>query len=173
MTSSGEAQAKRLVMAAGRAGVACCLLPLTGCSLLFVDAPPARPKTSAKLECTSNNAAPVIDTVVAGFQVVRTGVALAANDSDYRASPISRGADIALGIGLTTLFISSAAYGYGATSRCSEMKGRSREGERGFASDGDVRVRRERRAHACTFDAQCSGTRICQRERCTDFEPPP
>jgi hypothetical protein len=74
--------------------------------------------------CTSGKAAPVIDTLIGGFEVVRTGLAAGtdANDSVYRDGPISRNTDLAAGIGLSALFIGSAIYGYVMTSECSSAR---------------------------------------------------
>ncbi len=97
----------------------------SGCSFLFTTKAPSQPERlppNERIECTSSKAAPVIDTIVGGLEVVRTGVALGADDSDYRNVAISREADIALGVAFSALFISSAAYGYTVTSRCSALK---------------------------------------------------
>lgn len=89
-----------------------------GCSLIFVKEPSEpRPR-----DCTSSAFAPVLDTILGGYQVVRTGAALGADDSVYEDAPINRTADVALGIGFTTLFVASAAYGYVNTSKCSKLK---------------------------------------------------
>ncbi len=97
----------------------------SGCSFLFTTKAPSQPERlppNERIECTSSKAAPIIDTIVGGLEVVRTGVALGADDSDYRNVAISREADIALGVAFSALFISSAAYGYTVTSRCSALK---------------------------------------------------
>lgn len=96
---------------------------LCGCSLIFVTPPPDRPPregTPPDAECTTSNAAPIIDTGVAGFELIRTVLAIGAEDSDYNDAPISRGADIALGLGFAALFGGSAAYGFDRTAACSD-----------------------------------------------------
>lgn len=102
-------------------GVSTCLS--SGCSLLFVKAPPAAvPQLDAAPteDCTSSRAAPILDTIFAGLEAARTGVALAVDDSVYDSpnQPLSRGADVALGVGFTALFLGSAIYGYLTTARC-------------------------------------------------------
>lgn len=102
-------------------------LPLSGCSFLFVDGPPDHPERvsrQSELRCTTSKAAPIIDTVIAGYQVIRTGAAVAASDSTYDGAPISRGADIGLGLGFMALFGASAAYGYVVTGDCKDAKAR-------------------------------------------------
>lgn len=102
-------------------------LPLSGCSFLFVDAPPAHPErysTHSEMPCTSSKVAPIIDSVLAGYELVRTTAAVAASDDAYDDLPISRGADIGLGLGFLALFGASAAYGYVVTAECSDAKAR-------------------------------------------------
>jgi hypothetical protein len=109
------------------------LTTLPGCSLLFVNPPPDRPPSYAdaprRVECTSSVAAPVVDTVIAGLQIVRTGIAATADDSVYDDAKISRGADIAIGVSLMTLFGLSAVYGFYTTDACSDRQGTFTGGE--------------------------------------------
>ena len=100
----------------------------SGCSLLFIKGPSDtshsqfRPGSSVK--CTSSKVAPALDTVFAGLEVLRTGLAAGADDSVYNNpnQPLSREADIALGIGFASLFLGSAIYGYATTAACSKRK---------------------------------------------------
>jgi hypothetical protein len=108
------------------------VLPLTGCSFLFVDAPPEHPERHSRrseMPCTSSKVAPIIDTVLAGYEAVRTATAVAASDSDYDGIPISREADIGLALGFLALFGASAAYGYVVTGQCTDAKARQGTGE--------------------------------------------
>ena len=99
-----------------------------GCSFLFVKTPPddggsiVQQRARAG-DCTSSKIAPGFDTAFGTLQVIRTGMAAAAPDSVYEDpnQPLSRGADIALGVGFAALFISSAVYGFSNTSRCSKL----------------------------------------------------
>ncbi len=123
---SGGRSAKR-----GLAAAILATSTLSGCSFLFVDTvpdgaeqyPPDRP-----IECTSRRLVPILDVLVAGYQVVRTLVAVANDDSEYADAPISRGADIGFGIGFTALFTSSAIYGFYETGECREAKSRQAAG---------------------------------------------
>jgi len=99
------------------------LTTLPGCSFLFTTAPKhAEPPPAEYVpnECTTSKAAPVVDTVIAGLEGIRTGYALTADPSAYDKAPISRGVDIAFGIGFLALFTASAIYGYSITSECAK-----------------------------------------------------
>lgn len=85
-----------------------------GCSFCFVT--PAAPPS--KRECTSSRVAPVLDSVFGGYQIVRTGHAILAPDEVYEELGVPREADIAVGAGLTALFVGSAIYGYVKTAEC-------------------------------------------------------
>src|SRR6188768_2120687 len=93
-----------------------------GCSFVFVQGPPEQHAEMRYFDCVSSKAAPVLDGLAAGFEVVRTGVALAADEADYANFPLSRGADIAVGLGLTALFTAAAVHGFSATSDCADAK---------------------------------------------------
>ena len=106
----------------------CAVLPTqTGCSVLFVTEPPSNtgaisgPRPG---DCTSSVVAPVVDSVIGGLQVARTIVAASADDSVYSDpnQPLSRQADIGIGIALSALFLASAGYGYYETSNCRALK---------------------------------------------------
>jgi len=100
---------------------------LPGCSFLFTTAPkaPESPTAFATNKCTTSKAAPIVDTIIAGLEGVRTGLALAADESAYDKAPISRGADVALGLGFLALFGASAIYGYHVTGQCSARHDRA------------------------------------------------
>jgi hypothetical protein len=105
--------------------VAFCALATTGCSFVFVEPPPNRveklhPRTP--LSCTSSEAAPAVDLLVCAFQVVRTGIAVNASDSDYRDFPIGREADIGLGASLGAIFLLSSFYGFSVTNDCDSAR---------------------------------------------------
>jgi len=92
-----------------------------GCSLLFTTGPGSEAAPSAAPiapDCSTSQVPPLVDTLLGGYQVVRTGLAIGADDSSYTKSPISREVDIGLGIGLTSLFVLSAIHGYSATGAC-------------------------------------------------------
>jgi hypothetical protein len=101
----------------------------SGCSFIFVSPPDERIR-SAHQDCTRSRIAPGFDTAFATLQVIRTGIALSAADSVYENpdQPLSRGADVGLGLGLTALFVGSAVYGFANTSSCRALgQGRTRD----------------------------------------------
>lgn len=115
----------------GRGLVGCVALSLalssTGCSFLFVT-PPSSPEpgtiSTGGEKCTTSKVAPVLDTIFTGLEAARIVYAAAAPDSVYSdpKQPLSRGADIALGVGFAALFLGSAVYGYVNTAKCSELR---------------------------------------------------
>jgi hypothetical protein len=97
----------------------------SGCSFLFTKKLPSEPdrlSVIAPIKCTSSQAAPIVDSAVGALQVVRTALAINADDSAYTESLISREADIGFGVTLAALFISSAAYGFVVTGDCRAWK---------------------------------------------------
>lgn len=111
-----------------RAAASLLLLSSTsGCSFIFVRPPPSDGRLTARVgakDCTSSKLAPGFDTAFGALELVRTGMAAGADDSVYENpnAPLSREADIALGVGFTALFVSSAIYGFVNTSRCSRIQ---------------------------------------------------
>lgn len=101
---------------------------LVGCSALFVTGPPSSsdppPPLDRPLECTTSDAAPLVDTAIVGVQAVRVVYAAQAKDHEYRDFPINRTADLSIGASLLTLFTISALYGFSTTSECSKAKQR-------------------------------------------------
>jgi hypothetical protein len=100
-------------------------LASSGCSFCFVTPPPVRhsqPVARPEADCSTSVAAPVIDGLITGYQVFRTGYAFQASDSDYRGAPISRGADIGIGLGMTALFLASTIYGGVNVAHCKRLK---------------------------------------------------
>lgn len=99
-----------------------------GCSFLFTTAPPPsaeraprgrhRDTPAKSVDCTTSPVAPTIDLIVAGYQVLRTGYAAAADSSAYNGAVLSRGADFFLGLSLAALFTTSAVYGYTVNDDC-------------------------------------------------------
>lgn len=61
------------------------------------------------MQCTSSKVAPILDTLATGYQAVRTGFAVVAPDAAYDDAALSREADAGIGLGLTALFLGSAA----------------------------------------------------------------
>ncbi len=96
-----------------------------GCSLAF-STPPAsgaeRERARPEFDCTTSNLAPIVDSVLSSYELLRSGYALSADAKAYRDYPIGREADLALGLGFAALFAGSAIYGYSAAARCSRVK---------------------------------------------------
>jgi hypothetical protein len=107
------------------AGVVVTSVACAGCSFLFTTKAPDHPERippAVPIQCTTTRAAPIVDTVIAGLEVVRTAIAVSAKDSDYTGSTLDRSTDIGLGVGFTALFAASAIYGYAVTSGCDAAK---------------------------------------------------
>jgi hypothetical protein len=103
-----------------------------GCSLTFMNTAPAdaaRGQARPHVDCTTSYAAPVIDTVLATYQLVGVGYAATLDDNDYEDYPISRQTDMAIGAGFAAVFVGSAVYGYVSAAHCRRVK-------RGPPSDG-------------------------------------
>lgn len=118
---------QRPTLLARAVAVAALLVSTPGCSFIFVRPPSSGDgriaSTSRGGDCTSSRLAPGFDTALGALEVVRTGMAVAADDSVYSdpKQPLSRGADIGLGLGFTALFVGSAIYGFVNTGRCSSQ----------------------------------------------------
>jgi hypothetical protein len=107
------------------AGVVATSVTSAGCSFLFTTKTPDNPERippTTPLQCTTTRAAPIVDTVIAGLEGVRTVIALNAKESDYTGSTLNRSSDIGFGVGLTALFAASAIYGYAVTGGCDAAK---------------------------------------------------
>lgn len=115
-------------------------LPSAGCSFIFVETVPSNVeqyRDDAPISCTSGRVAPILDSLGAVFEVVRTAIALGTHPNDYEDAPISRGADIGFGLGFTALFAASAVYGFSTTGECREVKARALESFRKDAKRAD------------------------------------
>jgi hypothetical protein len=109
-----------------RAGCAAGLaVACSGCSFLFTKRAPADALDAEDPpKCTSSVAAPVVDTAITTFQVVRVALAARAEDYQYQGMPFDRQADIGIGAGLIALFGASAVYGFITSDRCRDVKER-------------------------------------------------
>ncbi len=88
----------------------------SGCSFMFVEGPPAKHAERASFECSTSNAAPMVDTISAAVNGL--GVALAANEDRM----LNREQDMK--VNLTWLAVSgiSAIYGFRKVSQCKDAK---------------------------------------------------
>ena len=96
------------------------LLSASECSFIFVEAPPPNIERNQDLTCTTNYGWPIVDTLLAGFELLRTGYALSRSEADYRGMQISQGTDVGLGFGLLTLTAISAGVGYSRVGQCKD-----------------------------------------------------
>jgi hypothetical protein len=87
------------------------LIPMS-CSWLFVQPLPDRYERGDVASCTSNAAAPVIDTL---FTLTNVGSAVYVAGQDNVAN---KGAAVTAGLLVGTLWLSSAIYGYSHTAEC-------------------------------------------------------
>jgi hypothetical protein len=85
---------------------------MLGCSWLLVTPPPPPPLRTAPVECTTDRAAPVADTVLAGASLASAIYLFQANQYPNRVRYI--GVDLFVAM----LWISSAGYGYSRVAAC-------------------------------------------------------
>lgn len=103
-----------------------CALALVsgGCSFAFVSGPPRHHEKLPIFDCTSSNLVPILDTIFTTLQAIRVGYALSRSDEDYEMTdqPLSRNADLTLGLIFGALGAAGMYYGYTNTSRCRVAK---------------------------------------------------
>jgi hypothetical protein len=147
---------------------------LGGCSFAFTHGPPANHAKREVFDCSTSQAPPILDVAMAGFQTFRFIYATTQSDYDYRDFPISRGADIGIGVGLAVLFLSSSIYGYAQISDCEDAKEayykrmkRKKKKARPTRPAAPLKPKRQ-----CTNDLECDGTAICINARCAPMPAP-
>lgn len=91
------------------------LLSLPACSYLFVTPPHEGYGGQFNRDCTTNRAAPVIDTILVATNTV-SAVYVAGKENVK-----NQEAAVSLGVAFAAFWLSSAIYGYYNTSRCSEL----------------------------------------------------
>ncbi len=89
-------------------------LPFSGCSWLFVQPLPANYERGDTITCTTNRAAPVIDTL---FTLTNVGSAVYVSSEN---NVTNKGTAVTAGLLVGALWLSSAIYGYSKTSECQE-----------------------------------------------------
>jgi hypothetical protein len=87
-----------------------------GCSWLFVQPVPIGHPRGGVIECTSSRAAPVLDTLFTGTNVV-SAIYVASQDN-----VANKEQAVGFGLGVATLWALSAVYGYQNTSACEEAQ---------------------------------------------------
>jgi hypothetical protein len=101
------------------------MLLLGGCSPTFMTPPPAGFAAAGPrpfVDCTTSYAWPVVDTVLAAYQLGGVAYAATLDDSRYDRYPISRQTDMAIGASLGAVFVASATYGYITAARCRRIQ---------------------------------------------------
>ncbi|HEY4187084.1 MAG TPA: hypothetical protein VGP07_18555 [Polyangia bacterium] len=89
-----------------------------GCSFLFAEGPPPEVRSGTILTCSQSYGWPLLDTAIAGYEGVRTGLALSRSSANYRGAQFSRGEDIGASLASLALFGVSAWYGYAKVNAC-------------------------------------------------------
>ena len=112
MISGLRARPAVLVVCAALAG----LPAFGGCSFIFVQPPKNDDGLVRAGDCSTNVAAPAIDTVFVGTNVI-SAVYVAGQDN-----VTNKGAAIGAGIAVAGLWLSSAIYGYYYTSECKSLR---------------------------------------------------
>jgi hypothetical protein len=90
-----------------------------GCSFIFVDGPPTQHKKMPYFDCTSSNALPVVDVVIAAAEGLAAASDFASRDQ-YDSSSATTTAVTQLGV--AALFAASGISGFSKTGACREAK---------------------------------------------------
>jgi hypothetical protein len=108
------------------------VLGTSGCSVAFMTPAPADAalaRARPRVDCTSSNLAPIVDSVLASYEIAGVVYASAVDESRYDGYPISREADMAIGAAFAAAFVGSAVYGYVSAAHCRRVKdGARRDG---------------------------------------------
>ncbi|HVY38161.1 MAG TPA: hypothetical protein VHM31_09500 [Polyangia bacterium] len=102
------------------------VLPLAGCSLMFVQPPHEGYGYRGVVGCTKNRLAPFIDTVFTATNVA-SAVYVASQDN-----VTNKGGAVAVGLAAAGAWAASAAYGYYNTNRCAELLADAEDDDRPF-----------------------------------------
>ncbi len=89
----------------------------TGCGFILTKGPPRGYEQMDTFSCTESNVGPILDMLPAGFFLTLGVTAIAANEDFYDTTTTELGAGLLL---WAALYGSSAAVGFGKTSRCRE-----------------------------------------------------
>jgi hypothetical protein len=87
---------------------------LSGCSWIFVQPLPPRYERGGRTDCTTNRAAPVIDTILT-LTNVGSAVYVAGQDN-----VTNKGPSVTAGLLVGAMWFASAIYGYSKTSECED-----------------------------------------------------
>jgi len=166
----------------------------SGCSWAFMQRPPEVVATpSYPVDCTSSRAAPVLDTVCAGYfalnTVVLAGLRTCSNSAYYEScvQPGAKAGGLAVSTGLAVLCALSAGSGYGSAGRCEAIKTMNAlciTGNEDACRQLNSSWTPARRPTAplaaepasaappvewgCAKDVDCKGSRVCERGVCVE-----
>jgi len=87
---------------------------LSGCSWIFVQPLPPTYARRGRVDCTTNRAAPVVDTILT-LTNVGSAIYVAGQDN-----VTNKGSSVTLGLLVGAMWLSSAIYGYTKTSECED-----------------------------------------------------
>jgi hypothetical protein len=91
------------------------LASFSGCSFLFVTPPPPPGRRGGVINCTTNRAPPVLDTI---FTATNVGSAIYVATQD---NVTNKGTAVGLGLAVAGIWLASAIYGYSNTAECEEL----------------------------------------------------
>jgi hypothetical protein len=139
-----------------------------GCSWIFVERAPANHQQMAAFDCTSNVAAPVLDALWGGLNLVGGLTAARGSDSTWN-GPADRGTTMVVGLGWAAISAASAAYGFVHTNACRQAKDElyarlSSPQPRRYAAGAATTI--ESAGGGCEKDIDCKGERICEQHQC-------
>jgi hypothetical protein len=124
-----------------------------GCSLLFVEGPPPdHAHMQQPFDCTSSNAAPIVDTAFAVLYALSAATVSARTEASAEHRDLTPSV---LMIGVATLEGVSAVRGFVTTSKC-------RAAEQQWVGRQRARPREAR----CGSDADCKADRVCELGAC-------
>ena len=127
----------------------CAQLSSSGCSFVFVEAPPPPERRLGLVKCSTSSAAPVIDLVLVALQVFGFFQAATGDEVESRNDTgVSRETGIWLSLAFGTLYTSSAIWGFNTVSACREVKDAEEEQAEEDASRARGAAKRARAAAA-------------------------
>src|SRR2546426_1812540 len=141
-----------------------------GCSWIFIERAPANHQQMAAFDCTSNVAAPVLDAIWGGLNLVGGLSAAGGSDRSWN-GPADRGTTMVVGLGWAAISAASAAYGFVHTNACRQAKDElyarlSSPQSRTYAASAMTTMPIESTGGGCEKDLDCKGERICERHQC-------
>ena len=91
---------------------------------MFVTPPPAHAPGFARphVDCTTSYLWPIVDSALTAYELAGVAYVSTLDDSRFRSYPISRRADMAVGLGFAAAFAGSAIYGYVSAARCRRIR---------------------------------------------------